>query len=182
MEGKIVEHKCIECGKSTYTASERAGGKCKYCGGKLVPEKTYQIDDSGRFQSARTMPNESRQYKQRESEEQILLFNWIAYARCTVPELDLLYHIPNGGSRNKLEAANLKRQGVRAGVPDLCLPVARRGYHGLYIELKAGKNKPQDSQLEWLAKLSEQGYKVAVCYGWERAKEELLTYLILNNN
>lgn len=41
------------------------------------------------------------------------------------------FHIPNGGSRNKAEAANLKRQGVMAGVPDLCVPVARCGYRGI---------------------------------------------------
>lgn len=77
---------------------------------------------------------------QHEAAEQTKLFNWIAFARAATPELDMLYHIPNGGSRNKREAANLKRQGVRAGVPDLCLPVARGDYHGLYIELKYGKN------------------------------------------
>ena len=47
-----------------------------------------------------------------------------------------VFHIPNGGYRNKAEAAHLKAQGVRPGVPDLCVPVARHGYHGLYIEMK----------------------------------------------
>ena len=60
-----------------------------------------------------------------EAYEQIKLFNWVAYARNTYPQLDLLYHVPNGGKRNQKEAFNLKRQGVRAGVPDLCLPVSR---------------------------------------------------------
>ena len=58
-----------------------------------------------------------------------------------------MFHIPNGGSRNKLEASNLKKQGVKAGVPDLFLPVGRGSYHGLFIELKSAKisrlkNKP----------------------------------------
>ena len=44
------------------------------------------------------------------------------------PDLELLYHVPNGGSRNKAEASKLKRMGVRAGVPDLVLPVPRAGY------------------------------------------------------
>ena len=43
----------------------------------------------------------------------------------------------------------MKRQGVKAGVPDICLPVARNGYHGLYIELKAGKNKATKNQEKW---------------------------------
>lgn len=44
----------------------------------------------------------------------------------------LLIHIPNGGSRrNKFEGYRLKRQGVRPGVSDLLLPVARGGHFGL---------------------------------------------------
>lgn len=114
---------------------------------------------------------------QHEAKEQTKLFSWITFARAAIPELDMLYHIPNGGSRNKIEAANLKRQGVRAGVPDLCLPVACGNYHGLYIELKYGKNTPTEKQKDWLRRLRAQGYAVAVCYGWEQAKHVLEKYL-----
>ena len=76
-----------------------------------------------------------------------------------------VYHVPNGGKRNRLEAANLKRQGVKPGVPDLCIPEARGGYHGLYIEMKVDKNKTTQNQDEWLELLSKNGYKTAVCYG-----------------
>ena len=48
------------------------------------------------------------------------------------PELALLHHIPNGGTRDAVEAKHLKQQGVKSGVPDICLPVARGGYHGLF--------------------------------------------------
>jgi hypothetical protein len=92
-----------------------------------------------------------------------------------------MFHIPNGGSRNKLEAANLKKQGVKAGVPDLFLPISRGGYHGLFIELKYGKNKPTEKQAEWLKSLNEQGYAVAVCYGCEEASEKILKYLKLGD-
>ena len=37
----------------------------------------------------------------------------------------LIYHVPNGGHRHKLVASKLKEQGVKAGVPDLVLPMAR---------------------------------------------------------
>ncbi len=97
--------------------------------------------------------------------------------RTQYPDLDLLYHIPNGGSRNKMEAANLKRQGVRAGVPDLCLPVARGKNHGLYIELKAGKNKPTEKQKEWLENLTKQGYKAEVAHSCEDAVDIILNYI-----
>lgn len=112
-----------------------------------------------------------------ECDEQMYLFNWVAFARNTIPEIDLLFHVPNGGSRDKREAARLKAQGVRAGVPDLCLPVPSGEYHGLFIELKVGKNKTSKEQEEWLGKLAGQGYKTAVCYGWEAAMHEILTYL-----
>ena len=112
-----------------------------------------------------------------ENVEQTCLFRWAAYEQGKYPELNLLYHIPNGGSRNKYEAANLKRQGVKAGVPDLCLPVARGKYHGLYIEMKAGKNTPSDLQKDWLKALNEQGSLAVVCYGWEKASEVLIQYL-----
>lgn len=60
-----------------------------------------------------------------EAEEQIALFEWATLQSGRFPELALLYHVPNGGSRNKIEAARLRAQGVKSGVPDLCLPVAR---------------------------------------------------------
>lgn len=114
-----------------------------------------------------------------EADEQQKIFQWAYYARGRYPELELLYHIPNGGSRNKIEAANLKKQGVKAGVPDLCFPVARGGYHGLYIELKCGRNKPSDNQKKWIARLKEQGYAVLVCYGAEKAICAIENYLKL---
>ena len=59
----------------------------------------------------------------------------------------------------------------------MCLPVARNGFHGLYIEMKYGKNKPTDHQKEWIKALKEQGYKVTVCYSGVEATQELESYL-----
>lgn len=119
---------------------------------------------------------------QHEAGEQAALFRWVSYYRGYCPDVDMLYHIPNGGSRNPKEGANLKRQGVRAGVPDLCLPVARQGFHGLYIEMKAGNNKPTAEQNGWLYALALQGYATAVCYGWQEAKEVIEKYLGAGQN
>lgn len=105
------------------------------------------------------------------------LFNWIEWQLGKYPELELAFHIPNGGKRNAREAANLKRQGVKAGVPDICLPVARGGYHGMYIELKVGKNKQTEKQKDWQKKLNRQGYLSVVCYGWQQAAQTLTEYL-----
>ena len=112
-----------------------------------------------------------------EAQEQIALIQWAKLQSGKYPELALIYHIPNGGSRHPAEAARLKQQGVKAGVPDLCLPVARGGYNGLYIELKAGRNKPTPLQNEWLSWLNQQGYRAVVCWGWQAAKDEIMAYL-----
>lgn len=87
-----------------------------------------------------------------------------------------IFAIPNGGKRNKLEAVNLKRQGVKAGVPDLFVPVARRGFHGLFIEMKYGRNKTTPAQEAWLCDLSYQGYLAKVCNGYGEAVELLKYY------
>lgn len=65
----------------------------------------------------------SRAYYRKRSEatEQERVMNWATFYAKDFPELELLHHIPNGGSRNQLEAANLKRQGVKAGGAGLML-------------------------------------------------------------
>ena len=114
---------------------------------------------------------------QHEAAEQIKLFRWAEFYSGKYPQLAMMYHIPNGGSRNKLEAHNLKLQGVKAGVPDIFLSVPSGKYHGLYIEMKYGKNKPTDKQTEWMKALSEQGYGVKVCYSWQEASKAICRYL-----
>lgn len=112
------------------------------------------------------------------TQKPVTLFSWAAMQSGKYPELNLLYHVPNGGSRHKAEAGRLRAEGVKAGVPDLCLPVARGQYHGLYIELKRQRGgRTSDHQSEWLDALSAQGYKAALCYGWEQAAGTIIEYL-----
>lgn len=99
--------------------------------------------------------------------------------RAKWPELASLHHIPNGGTRDAVEGKHLKAQGVKAGVPDLCLPVARGQYHGLYIEMKTETGKTSDAQEWWGEFLLEQGYFWEVCRGWESAVRVLEWYLSL---
>ena len=128
--------------------------------------------------------------KSLEHDEQTALFQWAAMMESQIPELANLFAIPNGGHRHKAVAAKLKAEGVKAGVPDIFLAVPREGtwdacglgpctlpHAGLFIELKAGKNKTTESQDEWIERLSKAGYRVAVCYGFEEAKAEILDYL-----
>lgn len=113
-----------------------------------------------------------------EGGNQEALFEWAACQMGRMPELEYLHHVPNGGRRDKATAMALKRQGVKAGVPDIVLPAARAGYHGLYIELKAGRNTTTASQERWLGYLRRQGYYTAVCYGWQAAAGLIEKYLL----
>lgn len=113
--------------------------------------------------------------KRSETTEQILLFAWARNTESALPELKLLYHVPNEGKRTN--GALLKAAGLKSGVPDICLPVARDGFHGLYIELKFGRNKPTKSQHDFMELLKANGYAAAVCYGAEEARNTILDYL-----
>jgi hypothetical protein len=113
-----------------------------------------------------------------ESEEQQALFTWAKLAERKYPEMKLLHAIPNGGLRNKVTAARLKREGVKPGVPDICLPVAREDYNGLYIELKRIKGGVlSEDQKKWISALWKNGYYAGICKGWVSARNLILTYL-----
>ena len=112
-----------------------------------------------------------------EDEEQIWLFSWAALNLGKWPELELMHHIPNGGKRTKTEAARFKAMGVKRGVSDIFLPVARGGFHGLYIELKAKDGKVESAQKDWIESVRKQGYYGAVCYGGDVAAELIQKYM-----
>lgn len=95
------------------------------------------------------------------------------------PCLALLHHIPNGGSRDPIEGKHLKQQGVKRGVPDLHLPVARGEYHSLYIEMKTPDGTTSPDQDWWLEALREQGNYATDAHGWQSAVRALEWYLSL---
>lgn len=125
-----------------------------------------------------------------EDGHQVVLFQWAALAKGKYPELAWLYAVPNGGLRSKAVAGKLKAQGVKSGVPDIQLDVARKGFHGLRIELKVPEVKavpgitkrkaPGRTSVEqdaWLEQLRAQGYRAEVAHGWSDAMEILVDYL-----
>jgi len=114
---------------------------------------------------------------QNEAAIQKNLFEWANLSAGRFPELRLLFHVANGGRRDIIEAYHLKQQGVKAGVPDLCLPVPRGGYAGLFIELKAAGGRLRDSQRQWIADLNRQNYKAVVAYGFDEARTAIEDYL-----
>ena len=112
-----------------------------------------------------------------ESSEQQALFEWVEIASKQIPELRLLHAIPNSGKRHIVTAVRMKKEGVKAGVSDIFLPVARGGFYGLYMELKIKGGKLTDKQREWIELTREQGYMSIVCFGWEMARREIEWYL-----
>lgn len=114
-----------------------------------------------------------------EDTEQINVIQWAGWNMNRYPELKWLHHCPNGGSRNRNEAVKFKQMGVRAGVSDLCLPYPKGMYCGLYIEMKYGDNRLQDTQKEFLEDMAEVGHFVVTCYSAEEAVRILEEYLSL---
>jgi hypothetical protein len=127
-----------------------------------------------------------------EAAHQTALFAWAALQLQRWPELRWLHHIPNGGSRGDdaksraIRGSQMKAQGVRTGVADICLPVRRGVWSGLYIEMKKPSEKPvkatskggvSDEQAEFGAFVQSQGFGWIVCYSWEEAAEVLTQYL-----
>lgn len=129
--------------------------------------------------------------------EQVYLFDWAQITRRARPALRWLHAIPNGGHRHAATAGKLRAEGVRPGVCDLFLDVPCVGegapderncilhvtFHGLRIELKAIDRRGEKNggcsadQVEWLRHYEEQGYAVAVCYGWREAADVIERYL-----
>lgn len=110
-----------------------------------------------------------------------MLFEWAEYANVLYPELELMFHVVNEGRRSYRAGYDLKLQGMKAGVPDICLPVARGKYHALYIEMKRAKGgRVSDAQKWWIEHLNAAGNLAVVCHGFDEAKSVLLKYLNAN--
>ena len=94
------------------------------------------------------------------------------------PELHLLSCSLNGVKLTAAQAGKAKAAGMLKGAHDVCLPVARGPYIGLSIELKAGKNKPTEEQLDYGLRLAREGWQVAYVWDdWTKAKDLITAYL-----
>src|SRR5262245_17474366 len=120
-----------------------------------------------------------RRAKPRELERphQVALIKWVRAIQDAYPVLKLLYAVPNGGGRNLRVAKKLQAEGVLAGVADLCLPAVRRGYHGLYLEMKSEEGVATEEQKEFLRGVSAEGYCAVIAQGIDEAKATLEWYL-----
>ena len=131
----------------------------------------FIADSSGRKESSRkkrppAIPRPT------EDDEQIVVRQF-----CELSKIKLV-HIPNEGKRSYITGAKLKAMGLQKGFPDLFVPEAKQGYHGLFIELKRDKtNHPTREQLEWISYLNAKGYYAVVCYGSAAAIAEIRKYM-----
>lgn len=92
---------------------------------------------------------------------------------------NILFNADVGGTwtKNFGTAIKNKLSGHSNGFPDLFFAEPRKGYHGLFIELKTIKGRISDEQQDWIEKLNERGYCALVAYGFDEAKEDINNYL-----
>jgi hypothetical protein len=120
-----------------------------------------------------------------EHEEQCALFHWAKMMEGQYPEMALLHAVPNHnillsklGEKHRFAVLGyMHAEGLKDGVLDVHLPVARCGYHSLWIEMKYGKNDTTPEQRQWLDWLAEQGNFATVCRGAEDAIAVISDYL-----
>lgn len=119
-----------------------------------------------------------------EHTEQARVIEWARTNEFICPELCMLFSTLNGipllGINGRMRAIiinRMKAEGMKNGVPDLLFFVARKGYHGLVIEMKVNDNKPSKEQTSWLDKMHEQGYLAVACWGADESKQVIADYL-----
>jgi len=100
--------------------------------------------------------------KQEEHQQQSLFIEWCGWHSNVDPRFENVFAIPNGGDRNLLVAVKMKREGVKAGVPDVFVAIASDEFHGLFLEFKSAKGRVTPEQLHWHSMLRNAGYLVIV--------------------
>ena len=116
-----------------------------------------------------------RNMRHLESQIQIGCVQWF---RLAYPQLAiLLFAVPNGGARKRIEGAIMKAEGTQKGVADLLLLFPSKSFHGLCIEMKTPTGKQQPSQKIWQRKAEWAGYKYVICRSFEDFKQEIEQYL-----
>ena len=142
-----------------------------------TPEKVISADKEKHTEAYKSSVYVPRVTERTEADEQIAVLTWAAYMKGKYPCLERLYHTPNGGYRNQAEAVQLKRLGVKPGVPDLFLPYPVGEYSGLWLEMKTEKGKPTACQRDWIEYLRSVGYCAYVCHSAGEAINAIEAYL-----
>jgi VRR-NUC domain len=111
-----------------------------------------------------------------EHDNQVTLVEWAMYNSARYPELRWLYAIPNA-TASKAQAGKLKAEGMKSGVPDICIPCAFDGFNALYIEMKSDDGRLSEKQIDWRDGLQALGNKVVTCRSVEEAITQIEAYL-----
>lgn len=153
---------------------------------RLNAEREAKFNKSNRVKPKSSSGTPRKKLTQWESSEQqalmIHLHGEKQRGSILAPVYDAIYHVPNGGLRDYKTAKEMKKQGVKSGVSDLVLPIARGGYFGLYIEFKASRphnSSLSEDQFEWLRMVADNGYAATYAVGKEEAKEIITNYMSL---
>ena len=102
----------------------------------------------------------------------------VKYFRYRYPN-EIIFSIPNGGNRNAITGALLKKEGVLPGVPDLFIAKGNSKYHGMFIEMKYGTNTLTEEQRKVQKKLKEKNYLVEICYSLDEFISAVDKYMSL---
>ena len=137
---------------------------------------------SRRSPNAAGMPRDARpSFKLRrgpsEHEIQCAVFQWAAIACRVYPDLRWLYAVPNAGRRSIGAARYMVAEGLRRGVPDVCLPVSRGTFGALYIEHKSDAGALRADQREWVEGLRAAGNCVIVSRSFDESRRAIVEYL-----
>jgi hypothetical protein len=74
----------------------------------------------------------------------------------------VIFAIPNGGVRGRVEAAIMHGEGVLAGAADLFVMHGSKGKHGLFIEMKSEQGRQSPTQKLFEEAAVAKGYEYAV--------------------
>ena len=158
----MIKEKCIQCGKETVSVIKTdAGTFCYNC-----------------YMSRKQESKEKRVYDNEEARMQTEFFRQVPLFFPRLPD-KLLFAVPNGGSRHKIEAANMKRQGVKAGVADVILQIPKKGFASLCLEFKTKTGRQSKEQREYQRQVEMAGSKYVVVRSVEEAIGEMRMYLLL---
>ena len=98
-----------------------------------------------------------QKHRHPEGDIQQACVEWFRYA---YPNY-VIFATPNGGTRNAREAAQMKKEGVMAGVSDLIILIEGAV---LFVEMKVKGNKQQPSQIAFQKAVERLGFSYAICH------------------
>lgn len=155
-----MKEKCIICNRSTVSVIQtEEGAICYNC-----------------YSDRKNPPKKKQQHDNEEARIQSEFFRQVPLFFPTLPDR-LLFAVPNGGSRHKIEAVNMKRQGVKRGVADVILQVPKKGFASLCLEFKTPTGRQSDEQKEYQRQVEMAGSKYVVVQTVGQAIKVVQDYL-----